>query len=160
MGSLRGGVGPCGGSVPVKGPGIPARVAGGDGKRLDNEGGKAMSFSEFSGSVMVAAGAFDLAEGWLKGALIFLIIVVGVAGVGLAVSSYIKDKNLGRAVSMLAGTVVLMVVGGSIFWIAGLFATDVGGGITEADNRVVDVSDLTSDYDWSSGGGGGDGGTG
>ncbi len=105
-------------------------------------------------------GVFDLAEGWLRGALIFLIVVVGVAGVGLAVSSYIKDKNLGRAVSFLAGTVVLMVVSGSIFWIAGLFATDVGGGLEDDSNRVVNVSDLTEDYDWSSGGGGGGGGTG
>lgn len=119
-----------------------------------------MSFLEFPGAV-VAAGAFDLAEGWLRGLLIFLLVAVGVAGVGLAVSSYIKDKNLGRAVSMLAGTVVLMVMGGSIFWIASLFATDVGGGITDTDNRVVNVADLTDGYDWSStGGGGGSGGTG
>ena len=143
-----------------KGPGIPARIAGGDGKRLDNEGGKTMSFLEFPGAV-VAAGAFDLAEGWLRKFLVILLIAVGVIGVGLAVASYVRDKNLGRAVSMLMGSVVLMVVGGSIFWISGLFIEDVGGGLENSDNQVVDVAELTSDYDWSStGGGGGSGGTG
>lgn len=92
---------------------------------------------------------FDLAEGWLRGLLVLILILVGVICVGLAVFSYVREKNLGRAVGFLAGGVVLMVVGGSIFWIAGLFASDVGGGITEDKNRVVNVSDLTEDYDWS-----------
>lgn len=111
-----------------------------------------MSFLEFPGAV-VAAGAFDLAEGWLRKMLVILLIAVGVIGVGLAVASYVRDKNLGRAVSMLMGSVLLMVVGGSIFWISGLFIKDVGGGLENSENQVVNVANLTSDYDWSSTGG-------
>ena len=101
---------------------------------------------------------FELGENFLRNALAFLLLAVGVVGLGLAIAEYVRQRNVAKSVGMLAGAIMLIVVGGSIFWIAGAISDDISPTI----KQTVDPNKLVSNYEWGqqSGGGGGGGGAG
>lgn len=87
---------------------------------------------------------FEIGENFLRNALAIMLLAVGVVGLGLAIAEYIRSRNVAKGVGMLAGAILLIVAGGSIFWIAGQLSEDLSPTIVQ----TVDPDDLTSDYTW------------
>ena len=96
---------------------------------------------------------FEIGENLLRNVLAIMLLAIGVVGVGLAIAQYVQRRNVAQSVGMLAGAILLIVVGGGIYWIAGTFSDDISPNITQ----TVDPSDLVTDYKWGQQTGGGSG---
>lgn len=87
---------------------------------------------------------FEIFGNFLRNALAIMLLAVGVVGLGLAIAEYIRSRNVAKAVGMLAGAILLIVAGGSIFWIVGQPSDDPSPNI----DQTVDPTELVTDYQW------------
>lgn len=59
---------------------------------------------------------FEIVENFLRSLLAIMLLGVGVVVGGLAIAKFVRNRNVAKAVGMLAGAILLIVAGGGIFW--------------------------------------------